>query len=114
MVVQMQFAIGCQSVNFDSGVPGPALLEADGCALDLPEMASQGHERPFWNRGCTRRILLPFAVRTAAYGVICTPTCFVKFIGNGHARPRCARGVQVRQMEGIPVHQAQLPRVQRH
>ena len=47
MVVQMQFAIGCQSVNFDSGVPGPALLEADGCALDLPEMASQGHARSF-------------------------------------------------------------------
>ena len=37
MVVQMQFAIGCQSVNFDSGVPGPALLEADGRAPGLPK-----------------------------------------------------------------------------
>ena len=42
MVVQMQFAIGCQSASSDSGVPGLALLEADGYASDLPETASQG------------------------------------------------------------------------
>ena len=48
------------------------------------------------------------------YGMICNPTYFVKFIGNGQARLRCARGGRVSQMEGIPVHQAQLPCAQRH
>ena len=36
MVVQMRFAIGCQSASSDSGVPGLALLEADGRAPGLP------------------------------------------------------------------------------
>ena len=42
MVVQMQFAIGCQSAGSDSGVPVLALLGADDCASDLPETTSRG------------------------------------------------------------------------
>ena len=47
MVVQMRFAICCQSASSDSGVPGLALLEADGRAPGLPKTASQGPGRPF-------------------------------------------------------------------
>ena len=40
------------------------------------------------------------------FGVTGPQTHFVKFIGNGQARLRCASGGRVSQMEGIPVHQA--------
>ena len=50
----------------------------------------------------------------AGFGVTCPQTHFVKFIGNGQARLRCASGGRVSQMEGIPVHQLHRPHVQRH
>ena len=47
MVVQMRFATGYQSASSDSGVPGLALLKADGRASGLSKTASRGSARPF-------------------------------------------------------------------